>query len=224
MNVNLNGTSRAGSRTPDTPSRPERILVVDDDEEVRSFLQQLLEKKYRVDTAANVREARKCMAAAGDEIAVTICDYSMPGDNGITFMCDLRKTHPCLQRIMLTGYTDREIMLRAMNEARLFHFIVKPARAREIMAIVEKAIDEYRQLMAIQQQVEILNAQQKKQARPDQRMLHEVTARIRTLRSNDLPLHVRIMDALLLLGAIFLIIFTIFVIYNFATTALRIGM
>jgi len=135
------------------PEQPYRILVVDDEEPIREFLKQTLEKKYQVYSASHVREAQRMLAKIPG-IQVVISDYSMPGDDGITFMCELRKKHPRIQRIMLTGFTDKEVMLRAINEARLFHFIVKPARKAEILQIVDNAIHEHDQLTEIDDMVE----------------------------------------------------------------------
>ncbi|NCC53480.1 MAG: response regulator [Spartobacteria bacterium] len=139
------------------------ILVVDDEEPVRDFLKQALGEKYRVYTASQVREAKRLLERMEEELHVVISDYSMPGDDGITFMCDLRKTHPRTQRIMLTGFTDKELMLRAINEARLFHFIVKPARKHEILEVVEKALHEYDKLKDIDVMVEDIQRLRKTQ-------------------------------------------------------------
>jgi CheY-like chemotaxis protein len=79
-----------------------RILVVDDDPAIRGLLQDYLEwSGYAVETAENGREALSKLVEAGYDAVVT--DYSMPEVDGLAVLKHIRRHHPSLPVVMMTG-------------------------------------------------------------------------------------------------------------------------
>ena len=100
------------------------MLVVDDDDGVRDFLQQLLERQgYACTTATHVAEARACMQ--DDEFELIISDVKMPGESGLDFAKYVINAYPNTALVMISGIDDPEIAKYAL-EIGAYGYIVKP--------------------------------------------------------------------------------------------------
>jgi DNA-binding NtrC family response regulator len=64
----------------------------------------------------------------------------MPGMTGIDFLFKVRKQYPSIIRILLTGYADIEVAIRAVNEVKLFRYLVKPWKDDELKALLKSAM------------------------------------------------------------------------------------
>lgn len=101
------------------------ILVVDDEEHVRSALQSVLEREgYTVRTAEAATDALEVLRK--EPIKLIISDQNMPGMSGIDFFKLVRERHPHVCRIMLTGDADRDTVVRAINQGEVYRFLSKP--------------------------------------------------------------------------------------------------
>jgi len=111
---------------PNASKLPGRtILVVDDEEHVRSALAKLLEREgYTVTTAEGPTEALEILRQ--QPIKLVISDHNMPDMSGIAFLKLLRERHPHVCRIMLTADPAKEIVMRSINEGEVYRFLQKP--------------------------------------------------------------------------------------------------
>jgi len=101
------------------------ILVVDDEEQVRTALASLLEREgYTVITAEGPTEGLEILRQQA--IKLVISDHNMPDMSGIEFFRLIRERHPHICRIMLTGDPERETIIRAVNEGEVYRFLSKP--------------------------------------------------------------------------------------------------
>ena len=116
-------------------SKKGTLLVVEDEKPLLQFLVSLLSKDYRVFAAGNALEAGAIVEQ--QPIDVVICDHEMPGEKGLDFLARLRKTFPKLQRILLTGHTESEVVLKAINEGDVLKFLPKPSSPKEVFEAVE---------------------------------------------------------------------------------------
>ena len=90
-----------------------RILLVDDDPTVRSFLQEYLETHgHAVETAENGREALTKLDQAGYDAVVT--DYDMPEVNGLEILCHVRQHQPSVPVVMVTGESRSHLAAQAL--------------------------------------------------------------------------------------------------------------
>ena len=121
----------------------DNVLLVDDDAEVLGVLERVLAPHYRVYTALSAPEAEKLLERV--EAKVVIADYYMPEEDGLTFLSQLRQRFPKTQRILLTGGSEREVLLRAINEGDLYRYLLKPPKFQELHDVVRGAIHEYDQ-------------------------------------------------------------------------------
>lgn len=117
---------------------PKRVLIVEDEEDVSVFMRDFLRSKgYEVDTAADAPLGLKKFRAAPPDILVT--DKNLPGMTGIELVQAIRKEHPGVPVIMVTGYASMESAIKAL-ELGICSYMQKPFRTRDLVANIEEAL------------------------------------------------------------------------------------
>jgi len=124
----------------------ERILIVDDEPGILHALQRLLHhglttpdgSRYQVDECANGAVALE--QARRHVYALAISDYRMPEMNGVDFLTSLRTLQPECERIILSGQTDLNALVRAVNDAAIASFIAKPWADFELLSTVRRVL------------------------------------------------------------------------------------
>jgi putative two-component system response regulator len=115
-----------------------RVLVVDDDREIRTALCRLLEGDgHETVMAADVPEARTILKR--EEFEVLLCDVNMPGESGLDFVRDTLVQTTDLAAVMVTGFDDPELADAAL-ELGAYGYVVKPFRATEVLIAVVNAL------------------------------------------------------------------------------------
>jgi response regulator RpfG family c-di-GMP phosphodiesterase len=118
------------------------ILAVDDEPANLRMLERLLRSNYRVITASSGEEALEVLRR--EEVALIITDQRMPGMTGTELLRESMKTNPNTIKIILTGYTDIEALIDAINTSRVYKFVSKPWDPVQLKQIIEGALYEYR--------------------------------------------------------------------------------
>lgn len=101
-----------------------RILLVDDEEEILQSLSSLLREEYTVYTATNGDDGFQIIQT--EEIHVVIADQRMPGISGTEFLAKVKDYSPDSIRILLTGYSDVDAIIEAINEGEIYKYVSKP--------------------------------------------------------------------------------------------------
>src|SRR3972149_4790196 len=143
-----------------TMSERQTILIVDDEAPIRRSLQRLFAREhYRVLEAAGGQEALKI----ADAVDLIISDYVMPGGNGLALLTTMKKRHPHVVRMIMTGKADLQAVITAINEGHVYRFILKPWDNDELCLSVRLALEqatllsENRRLVGrLQEQEEVL--------------------------------------------------------------------
>jgi putative two-component system response regulator len=125
----------------------ERILFVDDEPNVLSAHRRELRKKFDVETATSAEEGLKIVAAHGP-FAVIVSDYRMPQGDGNRFLAAVKNIAPDSVRVMLTGYADIDMAMRAINDGSVFRFLTKPCAADTLGNTLTAAVQQYRLVTA----------------------------------------------------------------------------
>ena len=109
------------------------LLSIDDDQAVLSSIQQDLRTRYSedyrvmgVDSGAEGLGLAEELRKRGDAIALFLSDQRMPGMTGIEFLDRVAELYPEAKRTLLTAYADTEVAIRAINDVRLDHYLMKP--------------------------------------------------------------------------------------------------
>ena len=123
----------------------ESILLVDDDESTRRSLALILGKKgYETRTAGTGREALK--KAQERFFNVALLDIRLPDMEGVELLAPLKKMHPDMIVLMITGYASLESAVRASLEGALA-YITKPLNMDSVLTAVREAIEKQRRVM-----------------------------------------------------------------------------
>ncbi len=119
------------------PKAP-RILVVDDDPEMRALLSEVLQHEaYRVVEAKDGTEAVRALRARPFDII--LMDKNMPGPSGLDLLPGFRRVAPRSQVIMITAFGDIPSYMEAMEKGAV-EFLFKPFRMAEVKAAIAKAL------------------------------------------------------------------------------------
>jgi DNA-binding NtrC family response regulator len=111
--------------------------LVDDEQSLLDVFSTALEPYFDVTTAKSAREADFILRKKA--FKVVVADHLMPGGNGMNFLVRAREEYPHMQRVLVTGYMKPEMLLRSVNEAALFRYLLKPVSLTEIVSVVEDA-------------------------------------------------------------------------------------
>lgn len=120
-----------------------KLMVVDDEPDNLDLLYRTFRRDFQVYKANNARKALDILAQEG-EMAVIISDQRMPEMNGTEFLSLTVEKFPDTIRILLTGFTDVEDLVEAINSGQVFKYITKPWNPERLKALVEQATDTYR--------------------------------------------------------------------------------
>lgn len=116
-----------------------RILLVEDDVSFCTMLSTFLQKKqYEVETAFTARDAYAFLDK--QEFDLVISDVRLPDGEGLEILQEVKKKNPSRQVIMMTGYAEIEMAVRAMKQGA-FDYIEKPFRPEMILQTIEKALN-----------------------------------------------------------------------------------
>ncbi len=124
------------------PQRP-RVLCVDDEPNVLSGLALHLRRKYEIVTADGGAAALALMERDGPP-AVVVSDMRMPGMDGAQLLAAVRAAYPDTTRILLTGHSDMNAAIAAVNEGQIFRFLTKPCPPHVLVSSVESAVSQHR--------------------------------------------------------------------------------
>ena len=131
---------------PASAPRLGAILLVDDEKPLVELYAEALAQNFEVTTATTTREAGYILHKKS--FKVLICDHLMPGGNGLSFLVDTREEYPNMQRVLVTGYMKPEMLLRSVNEAALYRYLLKPVSLPELIKTVTDAAKLHDQTLA----------------------------------------------------------------------------
>ena len=116
-----------------------RLLVVDDEQSMREFLESFLRREgYDVSTAADVDTALSYLES--DEIDLVITDMQMPEKTGLDLILEARELSPETAMVMITGFGTTDSAISAMREGA-YDYLTKPFKVDELRIVIEKALE-----------------------------------------------------------------------------------
>jgi CheY-like chemotaxis protein len=123
------------------PKKP-KMLVVDDEPDNLDLLYRTFRREFQVLKAESGVQALEVLAKEG-EVAVIISDQRMPEMKGTEFLKKTLPQFPNTVRIILTGFTDIEDLVEAINSGQVYKYITKPWDPNELKAVVDRAAETY---------------------------------------------------------------------------------
>lgn len=127
------------------PSSMGRVLIVDSDERSLASIRRKLHGSFAVTTTKDPLQALKAIEYQ-DPFAAVIADYLMPNLNGIELFSRIASIDKNIRRIMLTGYTELQMVIDAINQGKIMAFLTKPVSAATLRSVVADAVLDYNEL------------------------------------------------------------------------------
>lgn len=125
----------------------EKVLFVDDEPVLLQGYQRLLRKEFEVTTAVGGAAALTMVQHLGP-FAVVLSDMRMPGMDGIEFLLKVKVLAPDTVRMMLTGASDLQTAIHAVNEGNIFRFLSKPSNKETLIKALQEGLAQHRLICA----------------------------------------------------------------------------
>lgn len=120
-----------------------KLMVVDDEPDNLDLLYRTFRRDFQVYKADSALSALEVLDEQG-EMAVIISDQRMPEMNGTEFLGKTVERFPDTIRILLTGYTDVEDLVEAINSGQVFKYITKPWNPEDLKLVINQASETYK--------------------------------------------------------------------------------
>lgn len=151
------------------PPKPS-VLLVDDEPRIIDSLRDLLDDDFEVRSTTNPHDALEMLRTV--QFAVIVADQRMPELTGDRFLT-LAQEISDATRILITGYTDIQALMRAVNDGQIFTYLPKPWEPGELKGTVFKAAKHSEQLVNRKMAAQRLAQQQEALARSEANLRHQ---------------------------------------------------
>jgi len=118
------------------------VLYVDDEENNLTSFRATYRKTFNVHTAISAADGINILE--NEPINIIITDQRMPEMTGIEFLESILEKYPDPMRILLTGYSDMQAVINAINKGQVYRYITKPWDEHDLRITIEKAYEVYR--------------------------------------------------------------------------------
>jgi len=119
------------------------ILVVDDEQDNLDAFRFNFRKTFDILTATSGAEALQILEGLGKDIAVVVTDQRMPKMTGVELLREVRERSPETVGIILTAFTDVDVLIEAINLGQVYRYITKPWDAKEVRGVLQYAIERF---------------------------------------------------------------------------------
>ncbi|HLG21402.1 MAG TPA: ATP-binding protein [Candidatus Manganitrophaceae bacterium] len=118
------------------------ILFVDDEENALLALKNLFKREFTLYTARDAKEALK-LIEEHPEMALIVSDQRMPGLSGIELLKRVSQNRPDMTRMLITAYSEMELVIDAINKGNVYRYISKPYNEDELKQILMQGIERF---------------------------------------------------------------------------------
>lgn len=118
------------------------ILIVDDEQDILDALALTLERakqfKCRITTATSAEDGLKLVGSKRFDLV--LADFRMGKGTGVDLLQEVKDRHPETVRVLITGYSDVEIAMQAMERAKIHYYVQKPWNNENLRLTIYEAI------------------------------------------------------------------------------------
>jgi response regulator RpfG family c-di-GMP phosphodiesterase len=175
------------------------VLIIDDEKDNLEALQRLLRNDFQVTVCLSPLEALKIIQK--QEFSVLVSDQRMPEMTGVDFFEKARVVAPNSTRVLLTGYTDLESVILAINKGHIYHYISKPWEPEDFKLSLLKACEHYQLKKEVTlKNVELQSANNElNNALDELKLLDKAKARFLNLVSHELNTPLTVLNSFIAL-------------------------
>ncbi|HVO65770.1 MAG TPA: HD domain-containing phosphohydrolase [Syntrophales bacterium] len=139
-----------------------KILIVDDEESVTNSMLRLFRREhYMINTATSGLEGLKQIREAEKPFSLIISDQQMPEMTGVQFLAEARKIFPDTMRILLTGHSDIDAIIGAINNGGIHRYLTKPWNDENMLCDVRQILEQYELVLDNRRLLELTKRQSK---------------------------------------------------------------
>lgn len=117
------------------------ILYLDDEQENLNSFKAAFRRDFKIYTAINTEEAEKILEKEAGAISIILSDQRMPKVTGIEFFERIKEKYPEMIRILVTGYSDINVVIDAINKSQVYKYIQKPWDVDYMRKLIEQAFE-----------------------------------------------------------------------------------
>jgi two-component system response regulator HupR/HoxA len=121
---------------------PLSVLVVDDEQRSLETLRRTLEDHFTIFTAGSAEEGTAVME--NEFVHIVVSDQRMPGTSGVAFLRGVRARWPDTVRMILSGHTDAQDIIASINDAGIWHYMLKPWHPDQLLLTLRNAAELWR--------------------------------------------------------------------------------
>ncbi len=185
------------------------IMLVDDEQSILKALNRLFRSKgYRILSAGSGRQGLEKLKETEKEVSLIISDQRMPEMTGAQFLEQAKNIFPNAIRFLLTGYSDMDAVVDAVNKGEIHRYLNKPWNDDDLLLLVQQALQQYelvyenRRLTELtQKQNKELNALNQGLEKKVEERTNEITQKNMELNEINVKLEKSFMDAVRLLSS-----------------------
>lgn len=120
---------------------PYTILYLDDEPDNLLAFKAVFRRQYNILTAQNADEGLRLLRSHSADLIIS--DQRMPHTTGVAFFEQILDEFPVPIRMILTGYSDVQAIVDAINKGKVYHYITKPWKMEELKVIMDNALETY---------------------------------------------------------------------------------
>jgi response regulator RpfG family c-di-GMP phosphodiesterase len=124
-----------------SPEEKIKILYVDDEENNLQAFKATFRRDYKIFLALSAEEGREILKS--EDVHIIITDQRMPDETGVDFLSSIIPINPDPIRILLTGYTDIQAVIDAINKGQIYHYLTKPWEEEYMRNVIQNAYEVY---------------------------------------------------------------------------------
>jgi response regulator RpfG family c-di-GMP phosphodiesterase len=117
------------------------LLIVDDETGIITSLEEGFRTAFKVYTANSAQEALQ--AFRDHEVHIVLSDQRMPGMTGVEMLEKMKKINDLPVRILITGYSDINVVIRGLNDGLIWKYVTKPWKWEDLKALIRQAARKY---------------------------------------------------------------------------------
>lgn len=118
----------------------QHLLIIDDEPLVLSVLGRLLSQKYNVQLCSSIEQGRDYLTAHED-IDLVIVDYMVGDSIGLAFLNEVRRNHPHVRRMLMSGKLTTEVVANTFNNELAHRVIQKPWHTAELLEMIHEVLN-----------------------------------------------------------------------------------
>ncbi|MBP7211801.1 HD domain-containing protein [bacterium] len=118
-----------------------KVLIVDDEEDNLNLLYRVLRQEFDIIKSTSPEHALQMLEE--NFVDIIISDHKMPEMDGVEFLKKSYEVRPKAVRLLVTAYSDSNILINAINDAKIYRYIKKPWEPAELLMVIHSAIEYY---------------------------------------------------------------------------------